>query len=243
MHHPGFTAKLRNGRGRGRNIRRTSQFHNWAINRTAVGLALCPVCVLVVARRRLCDSSVFRALRTDNGIQAKQRPRNCHPRHDGATRSGALNWGLPSATASAGSTAAIAIVPAGNRRSFFLLFLWRQHHLEQAVHARRQGSASREVDVDEIIPVSRYHIHKCFSEGLGGTHLSILEVCESATCRQMVHLSWLLILEVECDEEPYHGQRASASACRWVFWVSKRWKIGAEPSSSLSQYLDYDRTR
>ena len=96
VHHPGFTAKLRNGRGRGRNIRRTSQFHNWAINRTAVGLALCPVCVLVVARRRLCDSSVFRALRTDNGIQAKQRPRNCHPRHDGATRSGALNWGLSS---------------------------------------------------------------------------------------------------------------------------------------------------
>ena len=95
VHHPGFTAKLRNGRGRGRNIRRTSQFHNWAINRTAVGLALCPVCVLVVARRRLCDSSVFRALRTDNGIQAKQRSRNCHPRHDGATRSGALNWGLP----------------------------------------------------------------------------------------------------------------------------------------------------
>ena len=38
-----------------------------------------------------------------------------------------------SATASAGSTATIAIVPAGNRRSFFLLFLWRQHHLEQAV--------------------------------------------------------------------------------------------------------------
>ena len=117
--------------------------------------------------RRLGDSSVFRALRTDNGIQAKQRPRNYHPRHDGATRSGALNWGLPPSFHH--HTKPLRHRECGlNSRdrdrargeSAFFLFV--------VLVAAASFGAGSEVDADEIISISRYHIHKCFSEGPEG---------------------------------------------------------------------------
>ena len=106
--------------------------------------------------------------------------------------------------------------------------------------------AGSEVDVDEIISISRYHIHKSFGEDPEGAHLSFLEMCESATCRQMVHLSWLLILEVECDEEPLSqptGERERLSEGFLGFQKMENWSraiIIALAISGLTTALDND---